>query len=188
MKEGPINPGQEESNPRERMWQSLILIHNSNFPLSQKDKNALMIREACFKIADYIEAAVEGSIKDGLHEAELVAGYWQGYQMLDDFNVKVNMHTSKSGRIKPIKDSLTMAEQMGGHWQKVRGKETSQAEALQSLQNIGETPYDCSDEMQMIGIESKNITPQIVNWMVMRDFVKINNYALAGHLGRPKLS
>jgi hypothetical protein len=114
MKESSINPAREESNPRERMWQSLILVHDSQIPLSQKDKKALVIREACFKITDYIKAIIEGSIIDVSHEAELLAGYYQGYQVLDDFNAKANMHTSKSGRIRPIEDPLMMAEQMGG--------------------------------------------------------------------------
>lgn len=166
----------------------------SDRTFAAEDIKALRLREASLKISDYCTAVTGGKVKDLDHEAQLMKGFVEGYQTLEQEGVTARMHgiPDDDPRATTVGETtlLSDAEYIGGQWLDLKAQGImivplttlmGQAQEMsESTENIGGVPSNV--------IKRDAVTPEIRDWAQVTTILHVTNHQLAPGLPRPDLT
>ena len=178
----------EESNEDKsrRVWEPTVRAHQEGLELTPEQQRALEIRSTSLSFVEAIDQLIEDPrIKeDAAREAEVTAQYWQALLKLQDIGIQGNMHVGKPQKF--YDNPNNMAEYVAGQLVGIEGdKLPNVRQALYQVQEHSEESIPVSEETNAFVMPTKNMSPTLKNWMVLRSMVNIAHMFLASDLDKP---
>lgn len=167
--------------PEVLVWRKLVRAQQKGKTLNEKEQRALALRQTCLSIADaVIEITDNLALSDNhVHQAEVVAKYWDNLLKLDEMGITATMPARKS---EELSDPLLMAEHVAIQWMRIRNTDVPTARQARLL--MGEVAEFRQGEYATV--ERQFFTPKFENWMQMRSFYNLTHRFLASELDEPK--
>lgn len=155
--------------------------------LTEEQSRALNIRKTALSVVTAIEQLMEDPTvqSDAVKEAELTAQYWQGILTLQDLGIKKGMHVGDPPN--SFNNPTKMAEYTAGQ---VIGIEEDEKfpnirQALMQAQEHSEGKQDIGGTSAFL-MSTKNISPNLKKFIVLRSMVNLTHRFLASDLDKPQ--
>lgn len=186
MNEDSSEKRQRGPSPEE-VWGELVTIQQEGGELTEEQSRALNIRRTTLSIATAIEQLMEDPTvqNDAVKEAELTAQYWQGMLTLQDLGIKKGIHVGDPPNSfnNPTKIAEYVAGQVIGIEED--GKFPNIRQALMQAQEHSKGKQDIGRTSVFL-MSTKNISPNLKKFIVLRSMVNLTHSFLASDLDRPK--
>ena len=189
----PANPEQpsrerEESNDTKsrKVWEPTIRASQKGLELTPEQQRALDIRSTSLSFVEALDQLIEDPrIKDDVvREAEAISQYWQALLKLQDLGITNNMHVGKPQEF--FTNPNNVAEYVAGQLIGIEGdKLPNVKQALSQIREHSEEPIQLGKETSAYVMPTKNMSPTLKNWIVLRSMVNLAHMFLASDLDRP---
>ncbi len=173
------------------IWRPVITAGDEGLELSSGQLRALELRTACLRVAGSISQLLEDpTIKnDPVREASAVSSYWEGMTKIRDSGIVKNIHVGDDEA--SFNDPQKLAEYVAGQLLTIDGKYIpSLNQVLPQFQEHAQTEVksensDSGQARSAFVISTKNLSPKVKDWIILREMVNLTEHFLASELDHP---
>lgn len=185
----PEQPRREKESSKtksRKVWELTIRAHQKGLELTPEQQRALEIRSTRLSFVEALNQLIEDPhIKDDTAtEAEVTLQYWQALLKLQNLGITNDMHVGKPQEF--FTNPNNMAEYVAGQLIGIEGNKLPNVkQALSQVREHSEEPVQLGEETNAYVMPTKNMSPTLKNWIVLRSMVNIAHIFLASDLDRP---
>lgn len=184
-----------ESDPYEEsaaVWRKTVLAQQEGLELTEEQIRALELRRTSLDLVGALEQLTEDpTIKDDpAREAEVTAQYWHSVLRLQDMGITENVHVGDAP--ESFNNPKKVAEYVAGQLIGIEGERIPNVrQALFQAQEHSEGEITLPGatperDISMFVMPTKNLSPNMKNWIVLRSMVNVTHRFLASDLDKPK--
>lgn len=167
------------------VWQPLISALEEGIELTEDQKRALELRRVTLDFAGSIDQLIEDpSIKnDPSVEAEVTARYWQSIGRLKELGIAPNVHVGDDP--DSFNNPTKLGEYVAGQMLTIEEKQLPNVkQVLYQVEEHSEGAIEVAANTNAYVMPTKNMSPSLKDWMVLRAMVNMAHLWLASDLDR----